>query len=160
MAETRGLLERRHEPWVTAPSFLWLVALFAVPAVIVFAIALRPSDPWGGIGAGWTLGTLRSLGNPAYPAILWRTLWLSALTTALSYLLNIHALRAAESSQVAIFTYLQPLVAGVLAWGLAGERLTLRTGAAALLIFVGVALVQFGRGSRGPLTNAGPRGTG
>ena len=26
MAESRGLLERRHEPWVTLPSFLWLVA--------------------------------------------------------------------------------------------------------------------------------------
>jgi spermidine/putrescine transport system permease protein len=87
MAEARGLLARRHEPWLTAPSFLWLVALFAVPAVIVFAIALRPTDPWGGIGAGWTLGTLRSLGNPAYPAILWRTLWLSALTTALCLVL-------------------------------------------------------------------------
>ena len=87
MAEERGLLARRHEAWVTAPSFLWLVALFAVPAVIVFAIALRPTDPWGGIGAGWTLATLRSLGNPAYPAILWRTLWLSALTTALCLVL-------------------------------------------------------------------------
>jgi spermidine/putrescine transport system permease protein len=87
MAESRGLLERRHEPWVTAPSFLWLVALFAVPAVIVFAIALHPTDPWGGIGAGWTLRTLRSLGDPAYPAILWRTLWLSALTTVLCLVL-------------------------------------------------------------------------
>lgn len=87
MAEGRGLLGRRHEPWVTAPSFLWLVTLFAVPAVIVFAIALRPTDPWGGIGAGWTTATLRSLGNPAYPAILWRTLWLSALTTALCLVL-------------------------------------------------------------------------
>ena len=44
--------------------------------MIVFAIALRPADPYGGIGAGWTLETLRSLGNPNYPAILWRTLWL------------------------------------------------------------------------------------
>jgi spermidine/putrescine transport system permease protein len=87
MAESRGLLGRRHELWVTAPSFLWLVALFAVPAVIVFAIALHPTDPWGGIGRGWTLGTLRSLGNPAYPSILWRTLWLSALTTVLCLVL-------------------------------------------------------------------------
>ena len=27
MAEARGLLERRHEPWVTLPSFLWLILL-------------------------------------------------------------------------------------------------------------------------------------
>ncbi len=81
MAETRGLLERRHEAWVTLPSFLWLVVLFTIPAAIVFAIAFKPSDPFGGIGAGWTLETLRSLGDPNYPAILWRTLWLSAATT-------------------------------------------------------------------------------
>lgn len=82
MAEARGLLERRHEPWLTLPSFLWLVVLFLIPAGIVFAIAFKPSDPFGGIGAGWTLQTLRSLGDPNYPAILWRTLWLSAATTA------------------------------------------------------------------------------
>jgi hypothetical protein len=56
------------------------VTLFAVPAVIVFAIALRPTDPYGGIGAGWTLQTVRSLGNPSYPSILWRTLWLGLPT--------------------------------------------------------------------------------
>jgi spermidine/putrescine transport system permease protein len=87
MAETRGLLERRHEKWVTLPSFLWLVVLFLVPAAVVFAIAFKPSDPWGGIGAGWTLGTLRSLGDPNYPSILWRTIWLSVVTTALCLLL-------------------------------------------------------------------------
>ena len=53
-----------------------------VPAAIVFGIAFKPSDPFGGIGHGWTLGTLRSLGDPNYPAILWRTIWLSAATTA------------------------------------------------------------------------------
>ena len=44
-----------------------------MPTLIVFAIAFKPADPYGGIGAGWTLETLRSLGNPNYPAILWRT---------------------------------------------------------------------------------------
>ena len=87
MAEARQVLARRHEPWVTLPSLLWLLLLFAVPAGFVFAFALRPPDPFGGIGAGWTLDTLRSLGNPSYPAILWRTIWLSAVTTAVCLLL-------------------------------------------------------------------------
>jgi spermidine/putrescine transport system permease protein len=87
VAEPRQFLDRRHEPWLTLPSLLWLLLLFAVPAWFVFAFALRPSDPFGGIGAGWTLDTLRSLGNPSYPAILWRTLWLSAVTTAVCLLL-------------------------------------------------------------------------
>jgi spermidine/putrescine transport system permease protein len=87
VAEARGLLEPRHEPWITLPSFLWLIVLFTVPAAIVFAIAFKPSDPYGGIGAGWTLQTLRSLGDPNYPAILWRTIWLSVATTALCLVL-------------------------------------------------------------------------
>lgn len=102
------------------------------------ALALVPAGV-GPLLAAW----------PDVPAVSWQALaWIVAVPTALSYLLNIRALREAESSQVAIFTYLQPLVAGVLAWGLAGERLTLRTGAAALLIFVGVGLVQVGGGWR------------
>ena len=87
MAEARGLLRPRHEPWITLPSFLWLLVLFVVPSTIVFAIAFKPADPFGGIGAGWTWATLASLGDPAYPAILWRTLWLSAATTACCLLL-------------------------------------------------------------------------
>ncbi|NMC71906.1 MAG: DMT family transporter [Myxococcales bacterium] len=88
---------------------------------------------------------------PSIPAASWQAMvWIVAVPTALAYLLNIRALRDAESSQVAIFTYLQPLVAGVLAWAVAGERPTLRTLVSALLIFAGVALVQFGRpGDRG-----------
>jgi spermidine/putrescine transport system permease protein len=78
IAWKRGLSE-----WlVTAPSLLWLILLFLIPTLIVFAIAFKPSDLYGGIGAGWTLQTLRSLVNPNYPIILWRTLYLSLLTTA------------------------------------------------------------------------------
>jgi spermidine/putrescine transport system permease protein len=72
---------RWAEALVTLPSFAWLVLLFIVPTLIVFAIALKPVDTYGGIGAGWTLQTLRHLGNPNYPAIVWRTLWMSLVAT-------------------------------------------------------------------------------
>jgi spermidine/putrescine transport system permease protein len=74
---------KKIQEWlVTAPSMLWLILLFLIPTLIVFAITFKPADLYGGIGAGWTLETLRSLGNPNYPAIIWRTLYLSLLTTA------------------------------------------------------------------------------
>jgi spermidine/putrescine transport system permease protein len=78
---------RLNELLITLPSAGWLAVLFVVPALIVVAISFKPTDPLGGAGAGWTLDTLRSLGNPNYPAILWRTLWLSIVTTALCILL-------------------------------------------------------------------------
>lgn len=62
---------------------VWLSVLFLIPTLIVFAISFKPASPYGDIGAGWTLDTLRSLANPNYPAIIWRTLWLSAATTAI-----------------------------------------------------------------------------
>ena len=70
-----------HEWLVTAPSLVWLIFLFLIPTLIVFAIVFKPADLYGGIGAGWTLETVRSLGNPNYPIIIWRTLYLSLLTT-------------------------------------------------------------------------------
>lgn len=78
---------RRGEWPVTLPSLLWLLVLFAAPSLVVFAIAFKPPDPFGGIGAGWTLDTLRAIGNPSYPAIVWRTVWLSLVTTVLCLLL-------------------------------------------------------------------------
>ncbi|MBP7829882.1 MAG: ABC transporter permease [Kiritimatiellae bacterium] len=70
------------ESLVTAPSMGWLLVFFVAPTVIIFAITFKPVDLYGGIGKGWTLATLKSLFNPNYPAIVWRTVWLSAATTA------------------------------------------------------------------------------
>ena len=81
----------RAEWFVTAPSLFWLLALFAAPTLIVFAIAFKPADLLGGIGPGWTLDTLRGLGNPNYPVILWRTIWMSAAATALCLALAVPA---------------------------------------------------------------------
>ena len=78
---------RVFEWLVTLPSFAWLLILFIIPALLVFAITFKPSTPFGGIGEGWTLDTLRTLSNPNYPAIIWRTIWLSVATTALCILL-------------------------------------------------------------------------
>ena len=73
----------RHlrEIGITLPSFLWLAILFLLPTVLVLAMAFKPSDGYGGMGPGWTLATLRGLGNPSYPAIIGRTIILSLLTT-------------------------------------------------------------------------------
>lgn len=56
----------------------------------------------------------------------------------LAYFLVIWVLSHSSAFQVAIFSYLQPLIASALAWGFAGEQITLRTLISSLLIFVGV----------------------
>lgn len=78
---TRGK-SRWPELFATLPSFGWLLVFFLIPTLIIFAITFKPKDLHGGIGEGWTLQTLYDLANPNYPAIIWRTVWISFATTA------------------------------------------------------------------------------
>ena len=68
--------------------------------------------------------------------------------TVAAYVLNAWALRHAESSVVAAYTYLQPVLATILAAIFLGEHLRAISIVAAILIFAGVALA--GRAS-GPI---------
>lgn len=76
-------MKRLREIVNTSPSFLWLVAFVFIPMLLIFAIAFRPTVPGGGIGGGWSLDALRSLWDITYLVLLWRTVWISAVVTAL-----------------------------------------------------------------------------
>jgi spermidine/putrescine transport system permease protein len=84
------MAEARHSKWwLSAPSIAWMVFFFLLPTLMIFVIAFKPANPLGGLGEGWTLATWLELGNPNYPAIVWRTLRLSAYCTAICILLGI-----------------------------------------------------------------------
>jgi spermidine/putrescine transport system permease protein len=82
--------KRRIAEWlVSLPTLVWLGLFVVVPTALVFLIAFRPANPYGGIGGGWTLDTIRALWTPSYLAIAWRTLWISLLTTVICLVLAI-----------------------------------------------------------------------
>ena len=85
----RKFRDRLHEWGLTLPSFLWLTCFFVIPTVIVISIAFHAASPGGGIAAGFTLETWRSISNPNYPVIVWRTIWISALTTVACVILSL-----------------------------------------------------------------------
>lgn len=60
--------------------------------------------------------------------------------TVLTYFLSMWALAHTHSSSVAIFVYIQPAVASLLAWLWLGQALNLRTILSGLLIFLGMGL--------------------
>jgi drug/metabolite transporter (DMT)-like permease len=60
--------------------------------------------------------------------------------TLLTYFLNFWALAHARSSSVALFIYVQPIVASLLAWTWMGQEPTPRTFVSSGLIFVGMLL--------------------
>lgn len=75
--------DSRRELLATLPSFGWLGLFVFMPTLLVLAIAFRETDPAGGIGAGWTLGQFAIFRQSSIHALLWRTIWISALTTIL-----------------------------------------------------------------------------
>ena len=72
-------------------------------------------------------------------------LWFCAIfavlgTTLLTYFLNFWALAKSKSSSVALYIYLQPVVAAAVAYLFLDEEITVRTVASASLIFLGMLM--------------------
>lgn len=76
-------------------------------------------------------------------AFIWlAVLYIILVPTVGAYYLNAWALARVEPSTVAVYIYLQPLIAFILAPLVLNEPLSSRTWIAALLIFAGVAIVS------------------
>ncbi|HMJ24618.1 MAG TPA: DMT family transporter [Pyrinomonadaceae bacterium] len=86
-----------------------------------------------------------SLAHVSVAAISWRVwlaiLYIIILPTAGAYFLNGWALARVPPSTVAVYIYLQPIIAFAVAPLVLGESLTYRTIIASLLIFAGVLVV-------------------
>jgi len=127
----RGLLQRYPTLVVVAWVF-WL----SLPAVPLFFFA-------GGAGVpAWPAeADARVLGSFAYTLVF---------ATFFAYLLNAFALARVPASTVAVFIFLQPLVAGAAGVFVLGERITLSVACAGVLLLAGIALVALARpGSTG-----------
>lgn len=84
-------MNKRNELLSSLPSMIWLAVFFVIPTLLVIAMAFRSADAFGGIGTEWTLDSIRSLKNPDYPEIIWRTLWLSVVSTVICIVLSVPA---------------------------------------------------------------------
>lgn len=79
----------RKELLLSLPSLAWLTLFVLVPAALILIIAFRATAPSGGIADEWTLGQFRILAEPHIRVLLWRTLWISAVTAAICLALAI-----------------------------------------------------------------------
>ncbi|HEX9161240.1 MAG TPA: DMT family transporter [Thermoanaerobaculia bacterium] len=100
--------------------------MFAIGAVLMFPIALPAlmREEWRAIPRGAWIGLAVVIAGP----------------TVAAYVINAWTLRHAESSLVAAYTYVQPVLTTVLAWLFLNERIRPVVALAAVLIFAGVAL--------------------
>ncbi len=79
---------QRLRAWFLAPGYLVTVGLFAVPMLIVCAYSLLSRGPYGGVTTPWTLENYLRVFDPLYLTILWRSVWISAVSTAFCLLLG------------------------------------------------------------------------
>lgn len=73
--------------YLTIPSFVWLLIFFLIPTIIVASFSIRVAEPDGGLGSGWSFGTLDILLEPKIILLFLRTITISILATLGSVLL-------------------------------------------------------------------------
>jgi spermidine/putrescine transport system permease protein len=65
------------------PARVWTALFFAAPLAIVCAYSFLTRGDYGGVERPWTLESFVRLADPLYLGILWRSVWISVLSTAL-----------------------------------------------------------------------------
>jgi len=117
----KSFLEKHDKIWTTTWLFIYGsvgITLLAVPDYLHFEF-------------------------PVMTPVLWFSTAFAVIgTTLLTYFLNFWALAHARSSSVALYIYLQPIVASAVAYFFMGEQVTPRTAASAVLIFIGMMLAR------------------
>jgi spermidine/putrescine transport system permease protein len=73
----------RLRAWFLAPSWAVMAVLFLAPLAIILAYSLLTRGAYGGIDLPWTAESYQRLADSIYLAILWRSIWIAALATAL-----------------------------------------------------------------------------
>ena len=118
-------MSRRREFLLTLPSLAWMMAFFAIPAGLVISMAFRPSDLRGGVGEGWSLETLKALAEADYLQVVWRTVWMSALTmvicVSLALPMAFHMARVGETWRrllllLVVVPFLTNFIIRIFAW--------------------------------------------
>jgi drug/metabolite transporter (DMT)-like permease len=95
------------------------------------------------LAAGAALGELRGFDIAHVSAVSWAG-WSYLVTfgSLIGFTAYIYLLGAVSSAKASTYAYVNPVVAVLLGWAIAGEAVTMRTAAAAAIIVAGVALIS------------------
>jgi spermidine/putrescine transport system permease protein len=78
----------RLRAWFLAPSWAVMATLFLAPLAIILGYSLLTRGVYGGISLPWTAESYQRLADSIYLAILWRSIWIAGLATALCLVLG------------------------------------------------------------------------
>src|SRR5438270_12237008 len=74
--------------WFLLPTRIWLALLLAAPLAIVCVYSVLTRGAYGGVSSPWTAENYARFFDPLYAVILWRSLLMAAVATALCLLLG------------------------------------------------------------------------
>jgi drug/metabolite transporter (DMT)-like permease len=111
------------ERYGTLPTITWIFIVATAPTAVLGAISLSHVS-------------MRAINATSWIAIVYIIL----IPTVAAYYLITAALKDVPPSTVAVYIYLQPLIAFLIAPKVLGEAFTMRTAIAAVLVFAGVAI--------------------
>jgi spermidine/putrescine transport system permease protein len=74
--------------WLLLPARVWMALFFAAPLGIICAYSFLTRGDYGGVEQPWTLESFTRFADPLYLEILFRSVWIAALATALCALLG------------------------------------------------------------------------
>lgn len=69
--------------WFLLPARVWMALFFVAPLAIIGAYSFLTRGDYGGVEYPWTIESYTRLADPLYLAILWRSLWIAGLSTAI-----------------------------------------------------------------------------
>ena len=123
-----GSIYSRHAPLPDSP-FLGTAMQMLAASVALFAVSAALGEPWQFDPGAVSLRSVLSF------------LYLVVLGSIVAFSAYIWLLRVSTPARVSTYAYVNPVVAVLLGWALAGEELTARMVVAAAVIVSGVALI-------------------
>lgn len=123
-----GSIYSRHTPMPASP-FLGTAMQMLAASVALFAVSAALGEPWQFDASAVSLRSLLGF------------VYLVVLGSIVAFSAYIWLLRVSTPARVSTYAYVNPVVAVLLGWALAGEALTVRMMIAAAVIVSGVALI-------------------
>jgi spermidine/putrescine transport system permease protein len=78
----------RLRAWFLAPTWAVTATLFLTPLAIILAYSFLTRGAYGGISSPWSAESYQRLADRLYLAILWRSVWIAAVSTIICLLLG------------------------------------------------------------------------
>ena len=89
------------------PMGLWITGFFVAPLMIILVYSFLKKGLYGGVVWEFSLQAYKDMLNPAFLIIVWRTIWISALSTAIIMLFSLPCGYAmARSKHQTLFLFL------------------------------------------------------